>query len=327
MSRIFMAGCLPHMKNRQTCLRLPSQPEFGLFMRLLDEITGLKYNSLILRGLDQNSLSREQTAQIADFCGRNFIRSNLGGDEPEADFELDAASVVNFELRTRFDLPEKIASAKISYDGDYTVNALAESGFIFRLCAGAVALNQPDFGNDYWDRTLESAMGYAYGLAARLSGAAVPKVRDRFPVILSGRSFSGGAFVLSDTIDGCDALEIRHALEGEPSGGETAGQYILGYGDGSTRAVDLVAGRNIGPASAKWSHAYNPLTDQFDTDRTLQTACCYTRPEPYADAASRKITFYRLVLPGGGKRITGLSVELRQGVRLLVKSAEALYTD
>jgi len=315
---------IPHMKNRQVVLRIPDKSEYGLFIQLLEEIAGLKYNSVYFRDLSESGMTSEQKKQLNEFCVGNFIRSNIGGGESEANFELDAASVVGFDLRTRYDHPEKITDAKISYSGTYTAGAFADSGFLFRLCAGAAALCQPDFGNGYWPRMLEGAMEYCYHINRRLSSAPVQKWHDGITLTLQQKTFTGGLSSVLESVESCDALEICHTLDGQFAFGEMPGRYILHYGDGPAREAEIVAGRNIGPSSAKWTHIYNPVSHAFDTDGMLKTICCYAGPEPYINEASEKITYYRLIIPGEGK-IKGLSVRLRPGITLRIKSAAALY--
>ena len=310
----------PPLPVRQVSLRRPDERELDVFLALLDEVAVLDYTSVFLRGAVGPTLR----GRIASRCAEQRLRTNLSDVEPEADFELDAAAVAGFELRTRFDVPDRIDSAKVSHDGEYTVDALADSGFIFRMCVGAVALGTSDFGNAYWDKALVAAMELSYRVTQRLAGADPSSVGDRFPVVISGRRFGSGRSEISTAIDGCDGLEIVHALRTTASFGETVGQYILGHSDGSTRTVDIVAGRNVGPAATSWAHTYNALAHRFDTDGWLQIASCRTRPELYVDAASTAVTLFRLAVPGAGRRITELSLSLREGVELMVTSVEAL---
>lgn len=316
---------IPFLKKRQAVLRAPEARSFACCMALLSEIARLRYNEIFFRDRFNSDMTEGQIGAIVRFCEENFIRTNLLDRDAcaEADFELDAASIVGFELRTRYDYIEKIGDVKVSYMGGYTPEALADSGFLFRLSIGALAMLSPDFGNSYWDKALPGAMANCRRMMRGLTGERAFAPSDSYPLSFSEPIDS--PFVMVP--EGCDALRVTHTLLAPPACESEAFAYTLSFSDGTRRVVPLCPGRNIGLADADWSHNYNNVDHRFDTDDSLKTACCYTELIPAIDAGSQKTTYYALTLSGEGKRITSLSLTLPAACRVRIRSVEALHLD
>lgn len=315
---------IPHQKKRQVVLRTPAAHELPLFLRLVDQIGALKYNSLYFADAQSSDLSILQRQQLAAHCDALGIAENLldAASVTEAGFELDAASVVGFSLRTRYEYSDVIGETKVSYREAYDVNALVDSGFLFRLTIGALAMNQPDFGNDYWDKALEASMAHCYNLTRALTNAPGLHSDQAYALVDNPMQYGAGTHALCDIPDGCDALCIRHAATGFPSGTSALGRYVLTFADGTAQEMPLTAGHTIGPIDADWSHQYDPVTHTFATDKRLQTVCCFTQPQPaWGEAAPA--TYYALLLHVPGKQIRQLSLSLDPGAAIILREVTA----
>lgn len=308
--------CIPHQKQRQVVCRMPKERDLALFERLLLEIADLKFNSLYFTDSANSDLSALQREMLAARCEALGMATNLASAAAqEACFELDAAAVVGYALRTRYEFSDVIGNAKVSYHGAYDVDALAGSGFLFRLAIGALAMNQPDFGNDYWDKALESSMARCYAATQALMNAPQDPATQQYALLPHAAVFQAGERLSIEIPGGCDALCVRHAALSEYPDGETLGHYTLTLDDGATSTHPLLANRNIGPIDANWSHSYDPLTHAYLTDARLQRVCCHTRPE-LAWTASGPATYYALQLHEPGKRIVRLELNAHSNIAL-----------
>ncbi len=249
---------------------------------------------------------------VTDDCGgvsarARASRERLGGVFPRQiqwDAELPPRMIPDLDGPAQLDWEYATATgiqgACIDYRGEFCVDAMAASGFLYNLAYSATMLWHRDYNNFSWEKVAESTASFLPLLVSLLGGRTTAEDKgstvDSFPI--THRSVTVGppssTVLTAQAGVHADSLLFSHAIlppafgRGTAIVGGTVGRYVIRYRNRRQAIIPLVENRNIGRRDIWPGRRYDPLASGFQTDPRLRSLSCFTRPRGFMGAGGRR---------------------------------------